>query len=366
MKTVRLGVIGTGMALERLHYPALKELSDKYQIVALANRTKADAEAFADKIGLDKSNVYDDYNQLLARQDIDAVEVLVPIELNYKISEEVAKAGKNIICEKPLAPNMEEADKFREIPKKYGLKVMIAENYRYNEEMNKIKEIIAQRKIGQIVYFIWNDVECFQCRELENTYAATEWRQHPKFKGGAFLDAAIHPIAGMRHIFGPIDRVQAFGQNLAADFNPCVSINANILFKDGTIGQYTYFPTGTEMQKPAVGLRIFGTGGMIYLEDRYAGVINIAYNDGRTEQVSYTPERGYYNELLNFYNAMNGIEEISVTPEVEYGDAKTIFDILDSIEKNQIINVDTDLSRYRMVNRRDYRAAESTTGEYLH
>lgn len=340
MKTVRLGVIGTGMAWEWLHYPAIKELGDKYQIVAIANRTKSDAEKFAKSIGMDLKNVYEDYKELLKRDDIDAVDILVPINLNYIVSEDAAKAGKNIICEKPLAPNLEQAGKFAEIPRKYGIKVMIAENYRYNDEINKIRNIINQGKIGEAIYFIWNEAECFQCIMTENTYAAAEWRQHPDFRGGAFLDAALHNIAGMRHIFGAVERVQAFGKPLKEDFNPYISVNANVQFKSGVIGQFTYFPTGKEMQKPLVGLRIFGTEGMIYLEDKKSGIINIAYNNGTAEQVKFMPERGYYNELLNFYNAMNGIEEVSVTPEIEYGDVKMVFDVLKSIERKEVVYVD--------------------------
>jgi len=47
----------------------------------------------------------------------------------------------------------------------------------------------------------------------KDTFAATEWRQHPKFYGGAFLDAAVHDIAAMRHIFGAVECVQAFGNH---------------------------------------------------------------------------------------------------------------------------------------------------------
>lgn len=340
MKTIRLGIIGTGMALERLHYPALQELSDKYQIVALCNRTRKDAEDFAKKINLDLSNVYDDYNEMLLRDDLDAVDILVPIELNYAVSEAVAKAGIDFICEKPMASNMEDAQKYLSLSKKYNVKIMIAENYRYNEENNIIRDIIKSKKIGEVVYFIRNNISCFPCEMTKDTYAAKEWRQHPKYFGGAFLDAALHDYAGLRHIFGAVECVQAFGKPQREDFNPYLSINANILFKNGVIGQYTYYPSGIETQKPPVGLRIFGTTGEIYLEDKDCGIINVSYHDGKSEQIKYTPERGYYNELLNFYNALNGTEEISVTPDIEYGDVKMVFDTLESISKREIIYVD--------------------------
>jgi predicted dehydrogenase len=340
VKRIRLGVIGTGLAWERLHYPAIVELGDRYEIVALSNRTKKDAEIFASKINLDYTNVYSDYKEMLKRNDLDAIDILVPIELNYKVSEEVAKAGFNFICEKPLAPNQEQAEKYLELSKKYNLKIMIAENYRYNEENNKIKELINSNKIGDVVYFIRNNITCFPCDMTKDTFAATEWRQHPDFFGGAFLDAALHDIAALRHIFGAVDCVQAFGKPQKEDFNPYLSINTNILFNNGIIGQFNYFPSGEESQKPLTGFRIFGTKGEIYLEEKSCGTINIAYPDGNSEQVSFTPERGYYNELLNFYNALNNTEEISVTPEIEFGDAKMIFQILKSISNREILNVD--------------------------
>ena len=300
MKKIRLGVIGTGLAWERLHYPAIKELQDKYEIAALANRTRTDAENFARSINLDQKNVYDDYTEMLKRDDIDAIDILVPIDQNYKVSEDVAKTGKSFICEKPLAPDMEQAEAFLKLSRNKNLKILIAENYRYNEENNKIKNLVAEGKIGTVVYFIKNNVTCFPCEMSGDTFAGTEWRQHPDFPGGAFLDAALHDLAAVRHIFGDIECVQAFGKTQKQDFNPYVSVNCNILFKNGVIGNYTYFPSGTESLKPAVGFRIFGTGGQIFLEDKTSGVITISYNDGRTETVNFTPERGFYNELLNF------------------------------------------------------------------
>lgn len=337
MKKIRLGVIGTGLAWERLHYPALEELKDKYEIAALANRTKADAEKFAGKIGLDQKNVYGDYHELLKRTDLDAIDILVPIGQNYKVSADAAEAGFDFICEKPMAPDMGQADRFLELARrKNNLKIMIAENYRYDEDHSRIRQLIDEGRIGNIVYFINNNVTCFPCGMGQDTYAGTEWRQHPDFEGGAFLDAALHDLAGMRYVFGEIECVQAFGKPQKQDFNPYVSVSSNILFKSGVIGQYTYYPSGLEALKPAVGLRIFGTGGQIFLEDKSSGVITVAYNGGSTETVRFTPDRGYYNELLNFHNALNGTEEIRVTPEVEYGDVKTVFRILDSVKSRRV------------------------------
>ena len=139
MKKIRLAVIGTGLAWERLHWPAISELKEHYEIAALCNRTKSDAERFAAAIGLDHSNVYDDYAAMLQRYDIDAVDVLVPIEENFEAAAAVIRAGKNLIAEKPLAGTMEGAKELLEIHSKSPVLFMVAENYRYNDENHIIK-----------------------------------------------------------------------------------------------------------------------------------------------------------------------------------------------------------------------------------
>jgi len=341
MNKIRLGVIGTGMAWERLHWPAIQQMLDKYEIAALCNRTRSDAENFARTINLDLSNVYDDYHQMLQRTDIDAVDIMVPIPENYEVAAAVIKAGKNLIAEKPLAATLEGAQKLLDLYNQNNVKVMVAENYRYNEENNKIRDIINQGKIGNVVYFIQNNTVDFESEMIKDTFAAKEWRQHPNFKGGAFLDAALHDIAGMRHIFGDVDHVYAMGRPQKEDFCPYMSVNVQVLFKSGVIGQYVYYPDGKETQTPFIGLRIFGSNGEIYLEGKNCGTIIITDKNGNREQIAYTPNKGYYNEVLNFYNAMMGLEDILCTPEIEYGDMKMVFDILQSIETKQPVKVDT-------------------------
>ncbi len=341
MNRLRVGIIGSGMAFEKLHYPAFQELSDKYEIVAICDVDRFKAESWAQKIGIDPQNVYTDFREMAARKDIDLFDIMVPIEKNYEVTDAVASiARKPIICEKPLAPNLRQARAHAELPRKYGIPVMIAENYRYNEEIDMIRDMVRTKKVGDVLYFIQNRVVNFPEDMLKNKFPAREWRQYPEFTGGALLDTGVHDLAALRHIFGAVDKLQGFGREQPMDFSPYSVVCVNILFKSGVTGTFSFFSAGKEMQRPLIGLRIFGTGGMIYLEERDCGVINVAHNDGTHELIPYTPQRGYYNELLNFYNAATGKEQISVTPEMEFGDAKMVFDILKSVEEEKIVEVD--------------------------
>jgi len=342
MRKIRIGIIGVGMAFEKLHYPAYQELQDKYQIVALCDVDRWKAEKWQSKLGLRPEDVYTDYRQMLQRPDIEAFDIMVPIELNYEVTEVVAQAGKPIICEKPLAPNREEAERARDLSRRFAVPVMIAENYRYNEENNILRDLVRTKEIGEVEYFIYNDVTNFASQMTGSSFPATEWRQHPEFPGGIILDYCVHNMAALHHIFGGVATVQAFSRKMEGNYEyaPYSVIQANLMFKSGIIGNFTFFNEGKEAQRPLVGLRIFGSKGMIYLEERDCGIVNVFYNDGGHRMIPYKPRRGYYNELLNFYKAAAGEEQLAVTPEIEYGDAMTVFAILESIEKQSIIEVD--------------------------
>ena len=339
MKKIRMGIIGMGMAFERLHYPAFQELNDRFEIAAICDLDEQKAFNWQNTLGLSSEDIYVDYREMIQRDDLDAFDILVPIELNYEITEEVARIGKPIICEKPLAPTREQIEAASKLPKKYNVPILIAENYRYNEEINIIKNLVANQEIGNVQYFIQNRVVNFPHEMLKNKFAAKEWRQYPEFPGGIFYDTAVHDIAAVQHIFGAVDRLHAFAVEEDDDYSPYSVIQANLLFKNNISGQFTFFCSGKEMQRPLIGLRIFGSEGMIFLEERDCGIVNVAYNNGNERQIPYRPQRGFYNELLNFYQAATDKETLSVPPEMEYGDALTIFAIMDSIENEKIVSV---------------------------
>jgi len=324
---IRLGVIGIGFAWDRLHYPALKELADKYEIVAVCNKTIDKAEGFAQSIHLQPDQIYGDYKEMLKRSDIDAVDVLVPISENFEVAKDVLMANKQLIAEKPLAATLEGAKELIELKNRTNQKMMVAENFRYDDGFNMIKSVIAGGQIGEVMYFMLNTGADFENDMTSDTFGAKEWRQHPNFEGGIFLDGGIHDIALMRFLFGDVETVHAFGREQDEPYCPYRAINALLKFQNSVVGLYSYDSKGTEFQKPPVGLRIFGTLGEIYLENKECGTIQINYQNGTSEQKTYTPSRGYYNELLNFYNG-----DIVSTPEKEIGDMELIFNILHAIK----------------------------------
>lgn len=344
MKQLRIGIVGTGMAFERLHWPALQQLQEQYKIVALCDRNLEWAQGWARRLGLSESDVTTDPKVLAARDDVDVVSVMVPIAENFRVAQQVAEvianSHKGLVCEKPLAPDMEQARLARELPTKYSIPVLIAENYRYNHETRLIRQMVEEKKIGDVLYFIQNRVIDTPEDMRKSTFAAKDWRHHPDFPGGVILDTGVHDIAALHHIFGAIEQVQAYGVPQEEDFAPFSVLQANLKFRSGLIGQFTFFTAGKEMQRPLIGLRIFGTQGMIYLEERDAGTLNVAYNDGSSEQIPYEPQAGYREELLNFYNHLVHGEALESTPEIEFGDTRAMLAILRSAQDGRPIAVE--------------------------
>ena len=285
------------------------------------------------------ADLFTDYKEDDESEDIDAFDIMLPIELNFDVTSDVAQAVSPSSAKNHWHQTKKKHYK-RCVSRKHDVPIMIAENYRYSEENNIIRDLVRTCEIGDVYYFIQNRVVDFPADMLKGGFASTELRQHPEYQGGVFLDTGVHDIAALRHIFGPIEVVQAVGVEEDAEFAPYSVVQANMKFKCGVVGHFSFFCTGREPQRPLVGLRIFGSEGMIYLEESSCGVVNVFYNDGSSRQIPYEPNRGFVNELLNFYKAAVGEESLAVTPELEYGDALTVFAILEAIQTKQSVEVD--------------------------
>ena len=324
---LKLGVIGIGMAWDKLHQPALAQLGDCYEIVAMCDIEIKKAQGAAAALGLRPDQIYSDHKKLLQQSDVQVVLTLVPISENFEVARDVILAGKDLIAEKPLAATLEGARELIALKNQHGTKMLAAENVRYEEFATIIKKIIESGRIGEVAYFILNTAAGFAQGMTGDSFSAKEWRQHPNFAGGIFLDGGVHDMALMRYLFGEAEQVKAIGAAQQQDHCPWRNINAVIKFNDRVIGNYSYWSPYAELAKPPVGLRIFGSLGEIVLESKDSGVVQIYTRDGRHEQLQFTPGRGFYNELRNFYDG-----NIVSTPEKELGDMELIFRMLSELE----------------------------------
>ncbi|MEP0713562.1 Gfo/Idh/MocA family oxidoreductase [Algoriphagus sp.] len=156
-KKIRIGLIGTGL-MGRIHTNGYKRVPDffpeyEYQPVlqACCSRKAERAEAFMKQ--WDYASFETDWRKLIARDDIDAVDICTPNDMHAEIAIAAAEAGKMILCEKPLARTVAEAEGMVKAVEKAGVKNTVWYNYRRVPAVTLAKNIVASGKLGKIFHY---------------------------------------------------------------------------------------------------------------------------------------------------------------------------------------------------------------------
>ncbi|MFX1378757.1 MAG: Gfo/Idh/MocA family protein [Promethearchaeota archaeon] len=190
MDSVKYGLVGIGNTFNSAwpyHYVGCKN-NPKIEFVSVydINRKKATKLAKIFKL-----KTFSSYEELLD-SDIDAVLVLVPHHAHEEVVIKAAKAGKHVLCEKPMATTLEGCDQMINATKKARVKFMIAENHRFLPAHQSIHNFINEGTIGKI--FMVRSYEGVP--EVHNVNNPESWKAHPlKAGGGALMDMGVHKFA---------------------------------------------------------------------------------------------------------------------------------------------------------------------------
>ncbi len=191
MEAVRWGILSvSGHYALRVHSP-LSQLAEA-RIVAIASRDKAKASAAAARFGISKS--HPSYEALLSDPEVEAVYIPLPNDLHEEWTEKALRAGKHVLCEKPLAMNVAEAKKMAALAREKGLLLMEAFMYRFHPQWLRAKEIVLSGEIGTVravtVNFSYNNADPANIRNrMENG-------------GGALYDIGCYAISASRWMAG--------------------------------------------------------------------------------------------------------------------------------------------------------------------
>ncbi len=296
MPPLRLAIVGTGIAARELHWPALRQLGDLYHLVAVCNRTRPKAEAFAELVGLDLANVTTDYAEVLARPDVDVVSLLVPPQANRTMVEAAAAAGKHVIVEKPIATTLDDARAIVDIPRRYGVQVFVAENLRYNGFIDQTRALLDSGAIGDLFLITWHYMSALG---PDNPYALTVWRQNPEHPGGFFSDVNVHTANGLRALAGEIRRVHCLARQVRPWLGGLDTAVFNLEFQSGAVGSLA-FSLAAAVQ-PSRQLRLYGTAGTI---DATWDEVTLHRPGREAEVFTMSGPSGYVREYEDFYAAL--------------------------------------------------------------
>ena len=147
---VRVGLIGCGRIVEIEHLPAMLG-SERVELVGCADSTPGRAASIGALGGLDESRCHEDYRRLLARDDVELVSIAVPPSVRAQVVLDAAAAGKHVVCEKPFALSLAEADAMLAAFERSGTTLAMYHNYLYYFEHRLASSLIADGSIGEVV-----------------------------------------------------------------------------------------------------------------------------------------------------------------------------------------------------------------------
>mgnify|MGYP000852384336 CR=1 FL=1 len=151
MRKLKIGIVGCGGIATGKHLPAIKK-NGNFEIVAFCDIIKERAEEVKKEYGLPESKIYTDYTELVKQEDIEAVYVLTPNKSHSFISVAAMKAGKHVMCEKPMAKTYEDAKLMLETAKETGKILTIGYQNRYRADSTYLKRACENGDLGEVYY----------------------------------------------------------------------------------------------------------------------------------------------------------------------------------------------------------------------
>lgn len=224
---IRVAVVGLGIG--RMHVLACAELKEHFRVVAVCD---TDPERSAEVAGwLTGVRAETDPEAVWAADDVDVVCICTPPALHRSQVEAALRAGKDVICEKPLVGTVHEVDELASIAAETGHHVMPVFQYRFGNGLQKLKALVDAGLTGR-AYVVNMDL-AWQ-RGVE--YYSAPWRGRWDTElGGVLLTHAIHAIDMTVHVLGPPETVWARIETLVNDIETEDSAAVTLRWADGTL-----------------------------------------------------------------------------------------------------------------------------------
>jgi len=202
MGKLRFAIFGCGF-WSQFQLGGWQEL-DGAECVALYNRTKSKADDLARRFGVPRT--YDDPEALMKNEELDFIDIITDADTHVRFVELAARYGIDVICQKPMAPSFKIAERMMQITREAGVKFFIHENYRWQPQIRRVKEILDTGIIGKP----------FRCNSLWNT-AFPVFETQPflaELEKFALTDQGSHQFDVLRFLFGEAKTIYTLVQTV--------------------------------------------------------------------------------------------------------------------------------------------------------
>jgi predicted dehydrogenase len=251
---VHVGIVGLGRWARVLTRAASK--SDKLKIVSGFSRSEEKRQAFARDTGVPAAP---DLRTMLSDPDVKGVILTVPNEQHLPVAREVARAGKHVYTEKPIASTLEEGLEIADLQEQYGVSVTVGHSARLMAGIRRIRSAIDAGELGRVAFI---EANFSNERALELTPQTWRWYRH-RAPGGPLSQLAIHQFDVLNYLGGEIAEASSMASKLSPVGAEVDDQSMTLVkFADGKIGY-----VGSCWTSPGVfSVRVFGAKGLMHYE----------------------------------------------------------------------------------------------------
>ncbi len=275
MSVLRWGLIGCGDIARKRVAPALRDL-DNCQLVAVNRAQKELAEGFAREFGAGRW--YRDWQELLKDEEIDAVYIATPPNLHADQTITAAKAGKHVICEKPMALDTQACRRMIAACRAEGVRLSIAYYRYFYPAVDRVKRIIDSGEIGKVVLAEIRAFENFRPKADDPRYWMATKRQGG---GGPLMDFGCHRIEVLLNILGEVAGARGTQGRLVTDWDVEDTSVSIFEFKNESRGMLA---VSRAVEEPQDSLDVYGSAGSIHIPVLNDGSITVISPDGERRE----------------------------------------------------------------------------------
>ncbi len=318
---VRWGIMSTAK-INSLFLAGAREASD-VEILAVGSRASSQAERFAADTGIERA--YGSYDALLADPDIEVVYTPLPNSLHVESAIRSLRAGKHVLCEKPLSRRAADVEEAFDVAESEGRLLMEGFMYRHNPQTSRLMALIAEGRIGRLR----------MVRAAFGFFLANpdDVRLSAALDGGALMDVGCYCLNGVRLIAGEPERVSA--EQVIGGDGVDVTFAATMRFPDGVLA---HFDAGLALAERDE-LVVIGEDGSLFLDDPWhcrVPVIELRRN-GTTERFELAPVDSYRLEAENMSAAVRGEAQPLLDRSDAVGQARAIEALYRSAESGRSV-----------------------------
>ncbi len=278
MKLLKWGFIGCGEVTEKKSGPAFNEVEGS-EVIAVMSRSEKKARSYAERHHISKW--YTDAQELIDDPDVNAIYIATPPSSHATFAIMAMRAGKPVYVEKPLAASYDDCARINRISEQTGVPCFVAYYRRYLPYFRKVKEIIRQGGIGDIM----NVQIRFSCPPRDLDYSSggsLPWRLQPDIAGGGyFYDLAPHQLDLLQDLFGVITEAEGMCANRAGLYSAEDSVSACFRFESGLPGSGSWCFVGHKSAKEDR-IEVIGDKGMLCFSVYNYDPIQLVTSEGTT------------------------------------------------------------------------------------